>query len=468
MRPAWKHQNEACDKFVELRGRMLLRHDMGTGKTRSGCMALERIKSSINRVPVTLIVSPISVQSHWFSQINEFCSAEIKKSAVILKGNESDKKWDEKLWSPHNKVFIVNYEATRSKKWQKLYKAGFEFIILDEGQRIKSPKSITNKEILKLARPMKWMLPASGSFLLNSPEDLWAPLRLLNKGLVDDNFYSWLKKNFYNANADKHWIKFPDWKLIPGREAVIRKLIEDNSHFKLKDDCLDLPPLVKTVVEVEMSPEIKKVYQELEQDFVSVLENGDYIATDLAITKMLRLQEVCNGVVKGDAGVHTLDCGKTAALEDILTGLGDSKCVVWTNFRAPVEEIAGLCIGLGINYATYSGKSTKEEKDDELHMFKTDPSCRVMIATQASGGVGVDGMQVANVAVYYSKNYNLEHDIQSEARTYRGGSEIHKKVTRIDLITKDSIEEKIHAALERKMSLAELLLGYKRELKKAA
>jgi len=61
--------------------------------------------------------------------------------------------------------------------------------------------------------------------------------------------------------------------------------------------------------------------------------------------------------------------------------------------------------------------------------------------------------------VYYSRGYNLEHDIQSEARNYRGGSEVHKKVTRIDIVAPGTIDEIVLEALANKISNAEKILG---------
>jgi SNF2 family DNA or RNA helicase len=53
--------------------------------------------------------------------------------------------------------------------------------------------------------------------------------------------------------------------------------------------------------------------------------------------------------------------------------------------------------------------------------------------------------------------------MQSEARAHRGGSEIHEKITRIDMISKDTIEEQIHWALEHKQDVAELVMSLKKE-----
>ena len=61
-------------------------------------------------------------------------------------------------------------------------------------------------------------------------------------------------------------------------------------------------------------------------------------------------------------------------------------------------------------------------------------------------------------AIYYSRDFSLEKDIQSEARNYRGGSEIHEKVTRYDLVAKSTIDMDVLKALRAKKDVLEYLL----------
>ena len=99
-----------------------------------------------------------------------------------------------------------------------------------------------------------------------------------------------------------------------------------------------------------------------------------------------------------------------------------------------------------------------------MNAFRTDPEVGVMIANQGAGGVGVNLVE-AGYSIYYSKGFKLEDDLQSEARNYRGGSEIHEKVTRIDLVATGTIDELVTEALENKMQISENILGWKEQMK---
>lgn len=55
--------------------------------------------------------------------------------------------------------------------------------------------------------------------------------------------------------------------------------------------------------------------------------------------------------------------------------------------------------------------------------------------------------------------------MQSEARNYRGGSEVHDKVTRIDIVAPNSVDDYVLERLAAKQNLAEHLLDFKEFLR---
>jgi SNF2 family DNA or RNA helicase len=59
--------------------------------------------------------------------------------------------------------------------------------------------------------------------------------------------------------------------------------------------------------------------------------------------------------------------------------------------------------------------------------------------------------------IYYSNNFDLEKRLQSEDRAHRIGQE--NKVTYVDLVCKNTIDEKIVSALRSKLDLAQEVLG---------
>ena len=73
-----------------------------------------------------------------------------------------------------------------------------------------------------------------------------------------------------------------------------------------------------------------------------------------------------------------------------------------------------------------------------------------------TGGYGIT-LTAASTVVYYSNSYDLEIRLQSEDRAHRIGQT--NKVTYVDLVAPETIDEKILQALREKINLAQQVLG---------
>ena len=119
---------------------------------------------------------------------------------------------------------------------------------------------------------------------------------------------------------------------------------------------------------------------------------------------------------------------------------------------------------MGRTYVELHGEISHKDRETNLTAFRGDPNVTVMIANQGAGGVGIN-MVEASYAIYYSKGFKLEDDLQSEARNYRGGSEVHDKVTRIDIVAAGTIDELITEALHSKQQIGNEILGWRENMK---
>ena len=135
---------------------------------------------------------------------------------------------------------------------------------------------------------------------------------------------------------------------------------------------------------------------------------------------------------------------------------------MWATFRENYRMIEEVCERLKIKYVDITGDT--KDKEGNMKRFREDPDIGVCYANQGAGGVGVNLVE-AGYSIYYSKGFKLEDDLQSEARNYRGGSEIHQSITRIDLVTPLTIDELVSEALANKLQVSENILGWKEQMK---
>jgi SNF2 family DNA or RNA helicase len=469
--PPWEHQHKAIAAATGRQDGYAFFMEMGTGKT---CSAINTLRWKCYQAKTllrTLVFCPPVVRVNWRREFEAHSTIHPGKVHVLEKSQPkrlevfSQKAFEDCFGPtsiPKPGVFITNYESLQMKMLFELFKTWRpQVVIFDEAHKIKNPKAKRTKLALELADLADYKLLLTGTPILNSPMDVWALFRALDGGeTFERNFFAFRAKYFMDRNAGMPKQKyFPNWQPIPGVEKTFHEKIYRKAIRVMKKDCLDLPPLVKKRIHVEMSPEQAKAYREMEANFIAYLEDKACVAS-LAITKALRLQQMVSGFIVDDEG-ETSEFKKQPrleALKDILGELvGQHKVIVWSHFRPSYAPIARVCDALGVRHVTLYGGMTDRQRQAAIDDFQTKKEVRVIIANQAAGGTGVN-LTAASYAVYFSRGFKLEDDLQSEARAHRGGSEVHEKITRIDLVTPETIDEVILDALAQKENMAESIL----------
>lgn len=459
----WAHQEDTLQKALKGNDFALL-HDCGTGKTLTTIQILRHTFARHGHILSTLVLFPVIVVHNWKEEIAKF--SKIPESRILPLVGATKKRV--KLLQEYQDKFgdefiaVTNYESLVSSKvfYDELLYWNPACMVIDESQRIKSYKSKRTKLVTQLADKSLYRYILTGTPILNSPMDIFAQYRALDGGRTfGHNFFEFRARYFYDENAKMPaHVHFPKWVIKPESYHEMQDLIYSKATRAVKSECLDLPPLVKQKIYVEMPPAVKKAYKSMVDNFVALID-GKVVTAEIALTKSLRMLQMVNGFVKDEDGVESsVESPKRAALKELLQDLKDhSKVLVWCAFKENYEQVRKVCDELKIKYVEAHGGISNSCKYAAVDSFNNDNSVGVFIGHPGSLGVGIN-LVSASYSIYFSRTFNLEHDLQSEARNYRGGSEIHAKITRIDLITKDSIDEAVMEALEGKVSVSDKLL----------
>ncbi len=470
MKPLWQHQVEAIRR-AETERDLGLFFEQGTGKTRTMIEILRRKYAVKEHIRKTLIICPVIVCRNWKAEFKQYSNIN-QKDIVILEGTGVQREASmRKVLEDPNKIVITNFETLQMKKVVALmHQWTPEILVIDESQRVKTPESIRAKACVVFADKTAHNYILSGTPILDGQGmDIFMQFRILDRGeSFGKSFYAFRAAFFYDKNSGMNKINyFPNWTPHPNTYDTVERRVKKKSIRVLKKDCLDLPELVRTTIEVDMSPSQRKAYKEMYNDCITFLEeanklNPPAVAAQLALVKALRLMQIASGFVRDDDGnIHRFPCPKLDVLKELLTQLcieGGHKVIVWASFKENYKMIEEVCTALGIEYRTLTGDTSPSERHINMNDFRTEPNVKVMIANQSAGGTGINLVE-AKYAIYYSKNFKLEDDLQSEARNYRGGSEIHDKVTRIDLITTNTIDVQATQALHNKQQVSISILG---------
>jgi SNF2 family DNA or RNA helicase len=459
----WAHQKEALSRSQSLDDFGLF-FEMGTGKTATtiNCYRAKCIKH--DRVLRALIFCPPIVIENWRREFG--MHSHMQDDVVCLVGTGKQR---EETFIKHSRkptIFVTNYESLLMPQLLQMFiNYAPEVLIVDESHKCKDLKAKRTKAMIRLADQARYRFILSGTPILNSPMDIFAQFRILDGGATfGKNFFAFRAKYFVDKNAhmprDRY---FPNWAIRPGGEAEIGAAIAAKSMRVTKADALDLPPLLRTQVYVGMSPEQDRLYQQMRQDFITYINDKACVA-QLAITKALRLMQIVSGfvVVEGENERQTItikDNPRATALKELLAEICQhSKCITWLVFSQDYIVARKICEDLAINYVEITGEVSAKDKMAAVDRFHNDPDCKVLIGHPGSGGIGIN-LCAAGYAIFYSRNFSLEQDLQAEARNHRGGSGLlHTKITRIDLVTKGTIDELVLNRLANKVEISEKVL----------
>jgi len=230
-----------------------------------------------------------------------------------------------------------------------------------------------------------------------------------------------------------------------------------------KEEALDLPDEISQDLVVELDPKAEKLYNQMMEDSILKLSEETTITAPIAITQVLRLQQIAGGFLKDPETdkVIQVSNSKLNLWKDTMTDLlaAGKKVVVFARFRPEIEAMEKHLKQKRIGHVKLVGGV--KDRGSIIKKFQDDPNTKVIIAQISTGGVGIT-LTAADTAIFYSTGYSLTEYEQAKARIHRIGQT--NKVTYIHLISKDTVDEEVFKALQEKRDLARLTVDQFKEL----
>ena len=297
----------------------------------------------------------------------------------------------------------------------------------------------------------------TGSPVTRNPLDLYSQCEFLDPRLLDfASYYSFRNRYAIMKSAN---ISGRSINLVTGYQNLgeLSDKLKPFSYRVLKEDCLDLPDKVYIKREIQLTPEQKKLYDQMKREALATL-NGKTVTTMTALTQLMRLHQITCGHFSADDGsIQEIKNNRLAELLDVLEEI-EGKAIIWAHYQHDVMNIYKLLedkYGPG-SVVHYYGKTLPEERDYAIKNFKTNDKVRFFVGTPQTGGYGITLTQ-ANTVIYYSNGYDLEKRMQSEDRAHRIGQK--KTVTYVDIIAEKTVDTKIVKSLRKKINIASKVLG---------
>ena len=439
--------------------------EMGTGKTKVLIDNLAMLYDK-GKVDGALIIAPKGVVGTWYNQeLPNHLADHIENVTVLWQANINKKqqeKLDQLFKTGHElHILVMNVEALSTDKG-KLFAAKFlrshkSMLAIDESTTIKNPKAKRTKNILSLGDICKYRRIMTGSPVTRNPLDLYSQCEFLNPRLLQftsyyafRNRYAEMKTIHVHGRSVNVVHKFQNLK-------ELSETLKPFSYRVLKQDCLDLPEKVYIKREISLSPDQKKLYEQMKKQAFATL-NGKQVTSVTVLTQLMRLQQItCGHFTADDGSIQPVKNNRLAELLDVLEEV-EGKVIIWGHYQEDVKNIVNILTekyGPG-SVVSYYGLTPQEERQKNIKRFQANNGVRFLVGTPQTGGYGIT-LTEANTVIYYSNGYDLEKRMQSEDRAHRIGQK--KTVTYVDIIAQDTVDEKIVKSLRKKINIASEVMG---------
>lgn len=369
---------------------------------------------------------------------------------------------------------IVNVEAIgRTKLGKKQYiladaiikkvnNGTVPMIAIDECHKNMSPTSTQGKILLyikkKTERNAQW-IPMTGTPIRNKPTDVYTPLKLVD-GHSFPSYYAW--SNEFCVFGGYGGYEIQAYKNIP----MLKKLLQGNMIRRTTDEVLDLPPRIYYTEYIENT----KYQIELAEALTEEMEESrDEIMNSVnPLTAFLRLRQVNGSPELIDESLRVDDKypARNAKLERLMELVEDAvardeKVVVFSNWSTPLQTIYKF-LREKYKVCCYIGNMSEAQREQHKRVFINNPDYKVMLGTIGAMGASLT-LTVATNIIFYDECWTPSDKEQAIKRCNRIGSTKPLKV--FSLISKDTVDERVHQIMETKEYVAKFIVDDQLDLK---
>jgi superfamily II DNA or RNA helicase len=425
-----------------------LADDMGLGKTLQTLALLSKIKKENTPGPTSLIVMPLSLIHNWENEIRKFTPG---LTHIKYTGNNREA-LSENLGVYD--IVLTTYGVVRNDV-DFLKSFNFFYLILDESQIIKNPKSKIYKAIRMLKSDNRLVL--TGTPIENSLTDLWAQLTFLNPGILGSRHF--FQEEFVNPIE-----KLNDDDAKGGLRKLIEPFILRRTKMVVEKD---LPELSEKVYYCEMSEDQKSLYDKKKSE----IRNAIFKQIDSGTRGNLRI-DVLRGLMQlRMMANHPLLTAcmneESGKFEEVIRNIENlmaegHKLLIFSQFVRHLLIYREYFDRQGWKYSFLTGKVGESDRKDVISEFQDDPDNLLFLISLRAGGVGLN-LTAADYVFILDPWWNPAVEKQAVSRAHRIGQK--RNVFSYKFITKDTVEEKILSLQQKKAGLAGEFININNPLK---
>ncbi len=413
----------------------ILADDMGLGKTLQTLALVAHARDQGGPGPF-LVVAPTSVVSTWAHEAATFSPGLVVRTVTASRSRRGTS-----LAEVHAGADVVVTSYTLLRLEIEDYLAlPWGGLVLDEAQTVKNHQSKTHQGIRRFDVPFR--LALTGTPMENRLLELWSLLAIVAPGLYPH------PRRFVEQVADPVE-KEGDAGALERFQRRVRPFVLRRTKELV---AADLPAKQEQVLEVELTPRHRRIYQtHLQRERQEVLGLlGDFDRKRIAILRSLtRLRQLSLDASLLDPAYDGVGSAKLDVLVDHLQEITAEghRALVFSQFTSYLTKVRARLDAEGIASSYLDGRSRR--RGDIVTGFKQGDAAVFLISLKA-GGVGLT-LTEADYVYVLDPWWNPAVEAQAVDRAHRIGQ--RRPVIVYRLVATDTIEEKVMELKARKQAL---------------
>lgn len=313
--------------------------DMGMGKSAITLTAIQTLMYELFEVQRVLVIAPLRVaRNTWAAEIEKWDHLASLTYSIAV-GTAAERLTALKAGAD---ITVINRENIPWLIDESGVPFDFDMLVVDELSSFKNHKSKRFRALMKVRPQVKRIVGLTGTPSSNGLMDLYAEFKVLDLGKRLGRFIGQYRNAYFTPDRVNGPIVY-SYRPLPGAEDEIYRKISDITISMKCTDHLQMPELIQTQVEVEMSDTETARYEKMKKELVLHLDGREITAANAAALSG-KLCQMANGAVySDDGGISRIHDRKLDSLEDIIEASNGKPLLVAYWFRHDFERIKKGC-----------------------------------------------------------------------------------------------------------------------------
>jgi SNF2 family DNA or RNA helicase len=505
------HQKRGVE-WMRHRRHFIQGDDMGLGKTLQTLVVFGMdLKRKVAGSEMLVVVAPNSVVPNWYEEISRFCTfpatilGQVEGRKTRLSARDRKLQIVEFAGGTGPRALICSYEMV-VKHQVLMSRLGFHMGIFDEVHKLQNPESQRTLACVEFSKSITRVAALTGTLYMNDVSSLWAPLTLVRA--IDRSVPSFLNRHaayetrtftvkpafgkvgdpdYRPAVTKKEKVITgakripelrrllygdPDLKARVAADPVLQRQVLDDPDFRvrvygrmirrLKTEELDLPPVVKQQVWVDMHDKQRELYVKAIEEMEIETPAGDDKTIKDDRAKFTRLRQICGSTFDFTGEDYSAKLDRAIDLIDDIVREDDSgtgrKIIVFTTLRT-INDLMVKRLREGRGMATWQlhGDVPARDRTSVIREWSEHEGPGVIVCGLQVTAEGLN-MTAARDVIFLDKLLVPKLNDQAIDRANRIGQQTVHPVMVYEIITRYSVEVRVEDICNAKRDLFDTIV----------